>query len=252
MIELAIDIWTVMRKEIRELFTARGPSLTNWATVLLAIAVFGVVLPLQLGPAVIEQMWLLALWGWLPAFIVTGVVADSIAGERERHTLETLLATRLSDRAILLGKMATAVLYSWSVMIVCLIVGLVSLNVAYWSGTLLTVHGLSLLALAVLSLLVAALTASIGVLVSLQAASVRRAQQILSGGVFVLFLLLAYGRPLLLRLLPPQWLSDFSVLFEGAGVATLVLVLIALLTVADGALFALLDMRFQRNRLTLG
>ena len=37
------------------------------------------------------------------------MIADGIPGERERHTLETLLASRLSDRSILLGKVMAAV-----------------------------------------------------------------------------------------------------------------------------------------------
>jgi ABC-type Na+ efflux pump permease subunit len=41
------------------------------------------------------------------------MITDSIAGERERQTLETLLASRLPDRAILLGKVAAITLLGW-------------------------------------------------------------------------------------------------------------------------------------------
>ena len=36
------------------------------------------------------------MWMWFSLLLVINVVADSFAGERERHTLETLLASRLS------------------------------------------------------------------------------------------------------------------------------------------------------------
>ena len=49
----------------------------------------------------------------LPGLIVLGSVCDAFAGERERHTLETLLASRLSNESLLAGKIAVNVLYGW-------------------------------------------------------------------------------------------------------------------------------------------
>ena len=72
------------------------------------IAVFGVFLPLQNGASWVTSPITMVYWAWMPLMLVTGVIADSFAGERERHTLETLLASRLPDRAILLGKVAAA------------------------------------------------------------------------------------------------------------------------------------------------
>ena len=36
------------------------------------------------------------------------LIVDAVAGERERHTLETLLASPASDTGIIVGKMAAA------------------------------------------------------------------------------------------------------------------------------------------------
>ena len=57
-----------------------------------------------------------------------GRVADSFAGERERHTLETLLASRLPDRAILFGKVLAAVGYGWVLVMLMLVLSLVTVN----------------------------------------------------------------------------------------------------------------------------
>lgn len=50
---------------------------------------------------------------YFPLVLTLTMVADSFAGERERHALETLLASRLSDRAILLGEAAALTSYGW-------------------------------------------------------------------------------------------------------------------------------------------
>jgi ABC-2 type transport system permease protein len=51
-------------------------------------------------------------------------LGDAIAGERERHTLETLLASRISDRAILLGKVIVTTGYAWGTALLGLLFGL--------------------------------------------------------------------------------------------------------------------------------
>ena len=106
------DIWTVMLKEWREYLagasgsggSGRGRGVVG---VLLIIGPISIFLPLQLGrelfttaaPLIVDSLF-------LPYLILQTIVADSFAGERERHTLETLLASRLSDRAILFGNLA--------------------------------------------------------------------------------------------------------------------------------------------------
>ena len=65
------------------------------------------------------------------------MIADSFAGERERHTLETLLASRLSDRAILFGKIAACIAYGWLMAMLCVLVGTITENVSHWEGQVL-------------------------------------------------------------------------------------------------------------------
>jgi ABC-2 type transport system permease protein len=86
------DILTVLRKEWREIFLMRGSVRSGVTNVLIQVGVIGIVMPWQSGPEWLTSPVGAMIWAWLPIFSSTGIIADSIAGERERHTLETLLA----------------------------------------------------------------------------------------------------------------------------------------------------------------
>ena len=99
------DMLTVARKEWKEsLFSGSGLKGGRMG-ILVMLVVFGVVLPANSGLAWITSPALLVAWAWVPLMLISGVVADSFAGERERHTLETLLASRLSDESIWRGEL---------------------------------------------------------------------------------------------------------------------------------------------------
>lgn len=83
------DISTVLWKEWKEILSeGRG---RGKVSVLILVGVVGIILPWQIGRTWIESPMVLAYWAWVPMFLVMPVIADSFAGERERHTLETLL-----------------------------------------------------------------------------------------------------------------------------------------------------------------
>ena len=129
-----------------------------------------------MGRVWVESPLSMVLWGWLAMLPVTAIIADAFAGERERHTLETLLASPLSEQAILFGKVAAAVSYAWLLALIMLLAGLITVNVVDDNGLLLypvevVIGG------GILGLLTATLSASIGVLVSLRAATVKQAAQ---------------------------------------------------------------------------
>ena len=111
---MLLDMWTIIRKDIKEVFSARGTGRRGgWMSILIFVGLLGILMPLQTGQQWLTNPVLPILWSWIPVFLVVSVVTDSFAGERERNTLETLLASRLSDRAILFGKIGAAVLYGW-------------------------------------------------------------------------------------------------------------------------------------------
>src|SRR5436305_201165 len=178
------DIATMIWKESKDVFYQGG-----WRSLirpLIVVGIIGIYLPLQLGPQWVDLTPIaMILLLWIPFFVIISFIGDVIAGERERHTLETLLASRMPDRAILLGKVVATVLYAWGMSVLSLLLGLVLVNLFRTQGNWMF-YPLDLFVDAlILSLLVGVLGASAGVLVSLRVATVRQAQQILSFGTIV-------------------------------------------------------------------
>jgi ABC-2 type transport system permease protein len=177
---------------------------------------------------------------WVPFFVIISFIGDAIAGERERHTLETLLASRMPDRAILLGKVVTTVLYAWGMGILSILLGLVLVDLFRTQGNW-SFYPIDLLVDAlVLSLLASVLAASAGVLVSLRVSTVRQAQQILSVGTIVL----VFGITFILRALPTDFISSLSA-------SQFWLLAMAFIAVLDAILLGLSLVSFRRSRLIL-
>jgi len=240
------DILTVMGKEFKEIFLLRGSVRSTLINLAILLGLAGVVFPLQMGALWLTNPTGILTWSWLPLFLVMGIVADSFAGERERHTLETLLASRLPDRAILFGKISAAVLYGWGMAVLAILIGAVTVNIAYPGGGL-KFYPLNIFAGAVaLSLLAALLISSIGVLVSLRSATTRQAYQKMSLAFLAVWML-----PLVLQLLPDsisrplfQALSQLNLRQLAAGG-------LGLLVIADIVLLAAATRRFRRDKLIL-
>ena len=243
------DVGTVLWKEWRELFNPRkgGAGRSGWLSMALSVAVFGIFLPLQTGRAWVESPQMLVYWAWVPLFLVSGVVADAFAGERERHTLETLLASQLPDTAILLGKVAAAISYGCLLTFAGLGVGAVTVSVAHGRGRLLFYPPLVALAGVVLCALGAGLAASAGVLISLRAPTVRQAAQTLSIGTMLLVFVPIFG----VQALPASTKAALAVWLATLDPkVALVLTLLALATL-DAALLAAARLRFQRAKLAV-
>ena len=242
---LGADILAVLWKEWREILATSRAS-ARWQLLIL-VGLFGVIFPLQHGREWASGWFALALWAGAPLLLVTRTVADTFAGERERHTLETLLASPLSNAAILLGKLLAALLWAWGLTQLLMLAGLVTVNVAHWGGGPLLYRPAVALAGAGFGLLVGAIGATAGSLVSLRARTVQQAQQTLGIASVVVFLLplaLAALAPLL-----PAALRDRLVeLLAGASPASAVAALAALLILAEAGLVAAALRGFRRAR----
>ncbi|MBN1484606.1 MAG: ABC transporter permease subunit [Chloroflexia bacterium] len=234
------DILTVMWKEAKCLFRHQGSRLRYLLTWLspLALAVYS---PLDTGLRWIEAYTSLFVAFLIPLILVSVTVPDSFAGERERHTLETLLASRLDDQAILFGKLGLAVAVSWGTTLLVLLLSLVTVNVTHWQGHILFYRPAVALADLVFSLLVTVLIASTGVLISLHTATAQEAAQMLMAAF----------------MLPPMVLAVVAFLFSNeihAFMATqspgqILLAAGILLALLDLAVVALVRARFRRARL---
>ncbi len=236
------DICTIVWKEWKELLVARGSIVNGGWSIILILLVFGIVFPLQVGKEWLSSPIVLLLSAWVPVVLVHTVVADSFAGERERHTLETLLATRLSDHAILFGKLLAMMSYGAGLTVMIVLLALVSTNIAAGSEGILLYAPTIGLGSIVLILLDAMLAAGIGVLVSLRAPTVRQAQQFLSGLNFLL---------LLIPLVSSRVLSMWGIALTQANLIRGIVFVIAGLALLNVGLIIAATRRFKRARLIL-
>ncbi len=239
------DITAILWKEWKEVLSQGGGR--GRLGLLVFVGVFGIFMPLQMGRDWIESPSVLFYWAWVPLFLVSSVIADSFAGERERHTLETLLASRLSDRAILFGKAGAAVGYGAGLTWISLLLGLVTANLVHGQGTLLMYSlpvGAGIIAL---SLLGAGLAAGAGVLISLRAPSVRQAQQTLSITIMLLLFVPVFG----VQALPEAWKERIFGSLMAINVNQALLVAVLILGGLNVLFLAMALARFQRAKLIL-
>ncbi len=241
------DVLTVAWKEWRELLQLGGSVRGGRFSLVILVGVFGVFLPLQSGAEWVTSPVTVFYWGWVPLMLVGSAVADSFAGERERHTLETLLASRLPDAAILIGKIAAAVSYGWGLVLVMLALSLVTVNVSARTGPWLLFPWRFAVGAPLLALLGAGLAATAGVLISLRAPTVRQAAQTLNVGVLLLIFIPVLG----LQALPDAWRAQAAAWTMSVGVDGLLWASAALLALLDLALLAACFSWFRRSRLVL-
>ncbi len=236
------DLWTVFRKEWLEILDQFSRFKRGGWSILLVFFFLGVFVPLQIGAEWAGTSVMYFYWPFMTASMTSTIVSDSVAGERERHTLETLLATRLPDSAILLGKCLAAITYGYAFALTNVVIGLLTVIVAYGDEAVLMSPSRFALLVALIGSS-ALFVSGLGLVVSLRTATVRQAQQ-----MFGVFFLAATMLPLIGWTLIEEgtqqtilvWMSVAGV--EGMGKAA------SLLMAALGAfLVAWALMRFKRG-----
>ncbi len=241
------DIATVISKEWREYFVSSGSRRTGFIGIVIILVIFGLYLPYRAGQDWINSPLSVFFYSlYLPLSLVSSVIADSIAGERERHTLETLVASRLSDRAIILGKLGAAVGYSLAISLIAALVGMVAANLQ-GEKSFQFYPAAIFLSIVAFALLVSLLFAGIGVLVSLRASSARQAQQAMGIALIVVFLLPA----LIFAALSTPARQQFLSYITTTNWTTVGLITAVALIVVDLIAIAVVIGRFQRSRLIL-
>jgi ABC-2 type transport system permease protein len=240
-------ILTVLWKEVKEYSQQRGSSRGTALMLGIPILILGIVMPLQFGKAWIESPISLIAWSWIPLFLAINVIADSIAGERERHTLETLLASRLSDTSILFGKLFASMLYALFFTFLIIVVGIITVNVRYFGGSIIF-FPLSFLAVGITSsILGTGFAVSAGILFSLRAATVRQAQQTLSLGI----ILVAVLPSMLFTIFPAGMKESIGAWIESIDGELAVMIIFGFFLILDGFLILLSMKRFKRQKLAV-
>ena len=236
-------VWKEWREFRDQLLSLRRGGLSA----LILALILGVVAPVQLGPEWVESKLIIAYWPFLAATMVSSLIADSVAGERERHTLETLLASRLADSAILLGKIIAAVLYGLGFAVANLLIGLIAVNIAHREAGPILFGAQQLIVTIVLTILASLLMAGIGVFISLRASTVKQAQQAFGIAIIVLTM----GPLLLYNALEFETRMAIVGRLTSLGETRIELYVIAALSAASVIVIGAALARFKRGKLVL-
>ncbi len=240
------DAWTVMRKDLHELRSFRSQGLSGIISTLLILVIFGIIVPWRFGVGWSAHPAGPLLWIWLPWLPAAIVVADTFAGERERHTLDALYVTRLSNDAILLGKVSAAALVAWLIALLTLALSAIIQAITRGPGA---IPLNALLPLTALSLLSALLAATLGAVASLRSSSARHAQQSAIAAVLSLTgLLLVIGQAIA-QYRPDLWHRMMSVGALESFTDPALLLAFAALAVIEIALLALAAHCLGQSRL---
>ncbi len=245
------DILTVAGKELREI-VGGGSGRKGLFRELFFVFLFGVFFPLSQSEAWRSGAMPTVFVFMIPLFLAGPYVADTFAGEKERKTLETLLATRLPDSSIYLGKIFAVCTYAWAVTQLIVLASMVALNVvdgadgwfvyppAVWAAALIGSYASALL------------ISGIGTFISLRSETVRAAHQAMMLPLFVLIFGGSFGIGALWRALPVE--TQLSLIEWASGVSPLegILGIVALLLLVDVFLLRLGIRRFRRSKLIAG
>jgi ABC-2 type transport system permease protein len=241
------DALTILRKEWLEFRDQLLRIKRGGLSAIVIVLLLGVVTPLQFGPEWLSSWVVMFYFPALASSMASALIVDAIAGERERQTLESLLATRLPDSAILFGKMLAALSYGCAFVAVNAVVAGLTLNIAYADQAPLFFEARFGGLLALLTFAACLAQTGIGVFISLWATTVRQAQQTFGIIVLVLFL----TPTIVFQLLPDQQRYDIAMAVRTWGLEriafTASLVLIGVGLVAATLAWA----RFRRGKLAL-
>jgi ABC-2 type transport system permease protein len=172
----------------------------------------------------------------MPVLLPVMIAADSIVGEKERHTLVPLLATPLTDSELLLGKCLTAIVPGLVVAYVnfILAIGIMNGMLLFMAPFLLWVWPtlLDIVQALIMPPLFSALAVGFTVIISGRVSTVYEAYQL--SALIVL----------------PAMIIPYIGLLQGSGFDWLILILVAvILGIADYAVFRLSLNLFSRDRL---
>jgi ABC-2 type transport system permease protein len=236
------DVLTVMWKERKTILRDKA-SLSKFLPTLLFPIILNTVFPITWGSDWVTDFPPLVSAIIIPALLIAVMVPDSFAGERERHTLDTLLASRLPDRAIFFGKLVAPIVVGWGVALLLSLVSLFVVNVAHGEGELLLFTLPIAMGILTLSFLSSTTMAGAGVLTSLRSVTVQEAMQKL-----LIFITIP---AVLVQVLPLLFREQFITFMNTVDGPQLLVIVIVVLIVIDIGIFAMAFTRFRRSRMYL-
>jgi len=243
------DIYIVWKKEIRELFSSYRNVQTFVFKSGIFLIFFGIFLPLRQKDLWLSELIPGLVFASVPLFVSNWFIADSIAGERERKTLETLLATRLPDRCILIGKICAAMTLSWLFTLSIMAVSLITLNIACPAGPIILYPLFTILCAGYTSLGTGLCISIVGIAISMRASSVREAQQTLGIPLMIFFLFIGFVLPEIVERIPETTGTMMLSFLANADRLSLLMTGSHILIGIGGLLLLLLISKFNRSEI---
>jgi len=156
----------------------------------------------------------------MPIFLPIVIAADSFAGEKERKTLEPLLAAPISDLELILGKVLASLVPSLIVSFASFAVASLVVNLMLWDlfHCFFYPDATSLTIMLFFSPAAALLSISVTVLVSSRVRGFREAQQLSALALIPLVFFIFASQIALLTILEPLTAVAFSLLLFSADV----------------------------------
>lgn len=225
-------IITIARKEFIEILYSKNevrmvyPGLITPAIILPILIIYSAPMleailniNIEIDPAYILQYFINHIYPWFfmvgNASIAVSMITDSIAGEKERKTIERLLATPTDELTILLGKSIASWLYTFIPIIISFSLFIVSANIY---ASILIHYNYYILPspevifiLLVLSPILTLTLIGVGIIVSIKSKTIREANNISGFISFLVIIPSAYGamkNPALTNLLIISLLSS--------------------------------------------
>jgi ABC-2 type transport system permease protein len=236
------DLITMAWKEMKVQFRGKTKK-NNYLRQIIAPIFLSGIIPITWGPDWVNEFPALIIAFITPALIIGVMIPDSFAGERERHTLDTLLASRLPDRAILFGKIIMPFLIGWGAALVLTLISLVVVNLAHTeNGILLFTPSISA-GIVFLSFLSASLTSSGGILTSLAASSTQEAAQKLMSFVLI--------PAVVLQIVPLLFQDQIGLIIKALNGYQFMIALGGILLIVDMIILMLAMKKFSRSEMYL-
>ena len=252
------DILTVMWKERKEAIGQQknwGARFVNSVFPVLSLGLLAIIPPVSVGPTWVTSPFSLFASTIVPLMVIAMSIPFSIASERERKTLETLLASRLPDQAILFGKIIPPIIKAVEATLFVHLVSLATVNIAHWDGLIVFYTPAMICVNLAMIILLSVIAASLGVLISIRATTVQQALQNLLVALMAPIMAALVTIILIGNVFPTAWRNSFEVWFQEvilpADFFQVFLFVIISLVVIDSGLLVTTLVRFKRCKLYL-
>lgn len=215
--------------------------------ILLLSGAFAVFEPIKIGPMWLQSpIMIFSFVVLIPGAVIAFISPNSIVGERINKTLEPLLATPVSNRSILFGKISAAVAYGWGIALINMSLGLVVINFSFAGGGVLLYPINIFIPIILLSLLCSILVAILGINFSLFATTLLEAQNKLGAAIIVPLVIPAFMAG---PFMPKTWAAMAAQTISFYGVTNMIVILILILLLVDSILLVVVLTRFRRKQL---